>query len=87
MIEHSTKQREAKKNNSFGSSPYSVAPQKNKKWYKYGIIYRVLYWFLVMLFLILVVLALHFGLKVEFGQCSAYDIKCGKGTDTSYIKS
>lgn len=87
MIEHSTKQREAKKNNSFGSSPYSVAPQKNKKWYKYGIIYRVLYWCLVMLFLILVVLALHFGLKVEFGQCSAYDIKCGKGTDTSYIKS
>lgn len=83
MIEHSTKQRQSRRESTFGSYPQAIAPQKKRKWYQYGIIYRVLYWCLVMLFLVLVVVALHFGLKVEFGQCSAYDIKCGKGKNPS----
>lgn len=76
MLRHSVTQSSAKNDNLNHSTLFTPAPQKRKKWYKYGIIYRVLYWCLVMLFLLLILVALHFGLKVEFGQCSAYDIKC-----------
>lgn len=57
-------------------SNYSLVTIKKHKWSRYGIIYRILYWLLVILLACLIIAGLHFALKADFGQCSSYDFKC-----------
>lgn len=64
------------KDESDSGSNYSLTLKKERKWSKFSVVYRILYWFLVMLLACLIVAGLHFALKADFGQCSSYDIKC-----------
>ncbi|KAH8300323.1 hypothetical protein KR044_012921 [Drosophila immigrans] len=45
-----------------------------KYWYR--IIGRTLYWGFVLTVIGLICLGLHYSFQADFGQCSAYDIKC-----------
>ncbi|KAH8314519.1 uncharacterized protein [Drosophila kikkawai] len=38
--------------------------------------WRIVYWMFILLLMIGLVVAMYFTLKSDFGECSAYDVRC-----------